>query len=712
MGADHPFSTGPARRLPPGALPRIIAGTVLVAILALVAGAVISWARTPARVSGDGRSYGMDAADVTLQVQPDGSVDVREQLTFDFRGSFHGAYRDIPLRFNDEIDRVVVCDEFGGAASRAVANTLAPPSPDGATCPAGTYAYEGGGTTTLGSSDAPGRFGTERLDNPDGSSATIPEVERIVWHYTAQDMSRTFTIDYRARGWVRRVQGDDEVLVLEATPWGSEWGTALDELTVEVQLPSGASSVSRDDAVLAPRGSARTSDGRPLPAGIRFTGGDFTSYERADLLVLLPTDESGIDDPGALPFAKRTLPKLEADIASARDRSTTQTKLREQLHATSPWLLGIGAALAGVAVALVFIVIGWRRTLREDPWPDDVPRLLPDPPGALPPALAAALVEQRTSSTDTALVATVFDMVRRDAFKTTPAQGDEPGVQVDIALAATDDVLEDLQPWEEDVVELIDAIVGTDAIPMGEFDDVLRRSTTASDLASERTRLFRDHLDAAISQAGWLERASSRWLSWPRLVATLAFSASLFFAVLGPVGWLVGVDPRISQVIAALVLAGSGALIATITLFLSSHLVVQRYRPAARQAAARWIAYRDFLASYGDMQDEQTASIELWERHLVYAIAFGCADDILASVRPEGATSSPASAPLVAMRLDTIESLERGIGTRAPYDPPSSRSTIGSSMGRSSSFGSGSSSRGTRGGSGGGGGGGGGGGAW
>ena len=44
------------------------------------------------------KSYHIAGADVEIVVEDDGSLLVTEYLTYDFDGSFTGAYRDIPLR--------------------------------------------------------------------------------------------------------------------------------------------------------------------------------------------------------------------------------------------------------------------------------------------------------------------------------------------------------------------------------------------------------------------------------------------------------------------------------------------------------------------------------------------------------------------------------------------------------------------------------------
>ncbi|MEX2132542.1 MAG: DUF2207 domain-containing protein, partial [Acidimicrobiia bacterium] len=61
-------------------------------LLVLVVGLVF----TPA-LPADAKSFWLSNGDVEITVNDDGSLDVVESLTFDFDGSFSGAYRDIPL---------------------------------------------------------------------------------------------------------------------------------------------------------------------------------------------------------------------------------------------------------------------------------------------------------------------------------------------------------------------------------------------------------------------------------------------------------------------------------------------------------------------------------------------------------------------------------------------------------------------------------------
>src|SRR5262249_12581583 len=89
---------------------RLPGAAALAALLALVAGAAAAHAQ--------GRAFSIDRFAVSIAVHPDASLDVREAITFDFRGSHQGVYRIIPVRyprggfeFALRLDHVQVLDE-------------------------------------------------------------------------------------------------------------------------------------------------------------------------------------------------------------------------------------------------------------------------------------------------------------------------------------------------------------------------------------------------------------------------------------------------------------------------------------------------------------------------------------------------------------------------------------------------------------------------
>src|SRR4029453_9862242 len=85
------------------------------------------------------KSYSLPKGVVHVKIAPDGSLLVREDITFSYAGDFSGAYRDIPVRKGERIDLVGVSE--------------------------GDRRYRLGGNTELGSYDRPDVFGGKKSDD-------------------------------------------------------------------------------------------------------------------------------------------------------------------------------------------------------------------------------------------------------------------------------------------------------------------------------------------------------------------------------------------------------------------------------------------------------------------------------------------------------------------------------------------------------------------
>jgi Predicted membrane protein (DUF2207) N-terminal domain len=135
---------------------------------------------------------------VHVQLAPDGSLLVREDITFSYAGSFSGAYRDIPVRDGENVALVQVSE-----AGRR---------------------YRPGGNTELGSFDAADTYGVEKSDDR----------VRVVWHYRANGGIRTFRIAYRFRG---LAVAYDDVVDVNLKVWGDHWPVPVYDLRAEMVLP-------------------------------------------------------------------------------------------------------------------------------------------------------------------------------------------------------------------------------------------------------------------------------------------------------------------------------------------------------------------------------------------------------------------------------------------------------------------------------------------
>lgn len=202
-----------------GGIVRLV-GAGAVASLAMLATAGVSAAQD--------KVYEIARLEARLELEPDGSYRVREEITYDFRvGSFTFAVRDIPLSATDGVSEVAV------------------ESPD----------------VTI-----------ERLEQSEEDGS-----RRVRWEFPPRSGLATFVLTYELRGALREVGESNEVL------WrvvGSGWEVPFREIEAEVVIPADLD-VSAAQVVLDPPdvGTVGERDGQVVA---RFATGalpEETSYQ-------------------------------------------------------------------------------------------------------------------------------------------------------------------------------------------------------------------------------------------------------------------------------------------------------------------------------------------------------------------------------------------------------------------------------------------------
>src|SRR4051794_12363888 len=135
-----------------------------------------------------GKTFELRRANVRIVVASDARLTVVERIQFRFHGVFHGADREIPLARGQRLTDVFVGE--------------------------GQTRYVRSGSTAIGGSGAPGTFAVART----------AEGVRIVWHYTAANEVRTFSIGYRLS---RVATAYEDVVDVDLNVWGSDWDVPL-----------------------------------------------------------------------------------------------------------------------------------------------------------------------------------------------------------------------------------------------------------------------------------------------------------------------------------------------------------------------------------------------------------------------------------------------------------------------------------------------------
>ncbi len=134
----------------------------------------------------DGKSYSLNKANIEMYILDNGSINVSEEITFNFDGDFTFAYRDIPKGYWN-ISNISV--------------------------------YEGNNNIK-----------TEILNESNNI--------RIKWYFNAYNESKTFTIKYNLTNAITKYQDISE---LNWKIWGSEWDHSLKEIFATIYLPSNVS---------------------------------------------------------------------------------------------------------------------------------------------------------------------------------------------------------------------------------------------------------------------------------------------------------------------------------------------------------------------------------------------------------------------------------------------------------------------------------------
>ena len=183
---------------------RVTVAGVTVAILAL---SVVATAATA-----QSRSYRIEDFAATIMVAESGDITVIEEIRFRFDGSFNGIYRDIPLRYDDNLgfdyrlrmSVLRVTDDAGEALRYEVSNA-------------------GGGRRRI-----------------------------QVWVPGAQDASRTVRIEYAVQRALRFFPDHDE-LYWNVT--GTDWGVPIEAASARIILPGALEQAPRVTAFVGRYGS-------------------------------------------------------------------------------------------------------------------------------------------------------------------------------------------------------------------------------------------------------------------------------------------------------------------------------------------------------------------------------------------------------------------------------------------------------------------------
>jgi hypothetical protein len=519
-------------------------------------------------------SSDVTSADVQLRLADDASLLVAENLTFDYEGSFEASYRDIELLHGERITDIVVSE--------------------------GNRRYEPGGCTSFGCFDRDGTFGVEQQG--DGV--------RIVWHHGAADEERTFTISYRVIG---GAVAYDDVIDVGWAVWGDQWDFDLDELRATFTDPR----LDPDDPLYRVWGHVfnESADADPERLdGETERGQGVATLEATDV-----PDHTGVEMRVTVPRTPGT------NVSGARVENgeglpgilAEEEQLDEDFSAPWPsfkrWVAD-NAVLLSLAVAAFIVGLLALLTWLAREHPTDAPQYIPEPPDDADPALAYGLAHEGGDSTDTVL-ATLLDLVDRRYYKASSAStGDE---KLDLALAVSDErpPTDGLADHEKQVLTFFDELLAGETVPMSEMRDKIPQHSATW---RARWESMTEALDAAEEEHLSWDRDFTRLRSLLVLAVLVVFAGIAIICLTEDEGWLIP--------------AGIGVVAFIVTVLWPSNRL-RRMVSEHGARSARWQSFARWTEDFPRLDDDPPATLELWKRILVFGVAFGTADRMIASGR-------------------------------------------------------------------------------
>jgi uncharacterized membrane protein len=575
--------------------------STLAALLALVF-AVLLAGPFAAPAEAQDKSFSLPRAEVVASVQPDGSVLVTENITYDFIGSFEGGYREIPLE-----DGMSVTDVSVSEAGRA---------------------YAPGASAELGSSGAPGTYGT----------ANLGDAYRIVWHYRASYEERTFTLRYRLQG---LAVAHDDVVDVYWQAWGDEWQEPLGSLEATMALPGGAGQGEVKVFGHPASVSGKTSLG-PDRVSPRLIASDVPPGQFVEMRVVFPRELLASTGGARVEPGDGLKEIMDEEAAEARSEARQAWLMRLQP------LFGLLLVLVSVG-AMAFVYLRYGR----EPKVDYSERYEREPPTNDPPAVIGAIITQKPSVGSREFTATLFDLIRRGVLKAQPVSVKKGGLlgektmtdlRVDVGSGDAGSI-EDyarsvltLENSERRVLNVAERVLSHGPVNLTDFQE---RIKDGDDRRANRSSYesFRDAVKREVERRDLVERSPGRWLGWATLLLGLAGAAWFVLSLFG-----VNVGTLISLIFSSFIGLVGAAVVAWVVFRRVSgkagsafgsalHRMWVRRTLKGALLHARWQAFRRYLTDFSRMEESPPASLALWEQFLVYGIALGVAEQVLEAAR-------------------------------------------------------------------------------
>lgn len=545
------------------------------------------------KVNADSRYYTIEGYNVNVDVQPDGSANIEERISYKFNGSFNGVLRDIDFGETDGLKDVKVYVDDNGTERELSVNST-------------------------GNLDAEGSSGTYNMV-AEGNLMHFKVYEK------SRDIGKTFIYRYTLLNVCTKY---NDIAEFNRKIIDSGWTVTLSNILVNIHLPEGASM--NDIKVFGHgplTGSSKIIDG----SNVQFKLDYLPPGNWMETLVLFPVSllpQAGrVVNEDALPRILANEKQLADEANNQREEARKQVeeyqrqqellrKQEEAQRARDAVLRPIGNAIAVTLFCLWFLLIFWLYFKYDKEFkPTFEGKYYRELPGEYTPAEMSVLMSMGSVNTRD-ITATLMDLVRKRQlllnnnsyikhgfFKDKQVQDYSLSINPDapaISLMRHETFLMD---W------FIGKIGNGNSVHLDEISDYCRSTSGARHFTEDYSR-------------------------WQTLAKEVAEKNDFFDETCGR-GRVIGILSSLAllaigfMVVTGLKSTFGVALIIQAVILMIFSARLKRRTAYGTEQHAMWHAFKNFLKDFSNLEKAEMPSIVMWEHYLVYAISLGVAKEVI-----------------------------------------------------------------------------------
>lgn len=526
-------------------------------------------------VYADDREYNISKYIINVDINPDGSADIEEILTYDFDGKFNGVLRDVDFSETGGMEnpRVYVTQD-------KTINELKLHS-----------------TTDL---DAGMNDGSYNLVN-DGRIAHFKIFEQSI------DEQKNFIIKYTFSDIVTKY---NDIAEFNRKIVDSNWDVPLNNITLNISVPGGAS---KEDIKVFGHGSllgeSKIVDGQK----VIFTVPYVYPGEMVETLVLFPTklvpEAQRIVNEDALPRIMSN-EKILADEANAEREEAKKQIAREGIQKS------IGNGITTVAFILwfpiiIYIYIKYDKELKSN----FNQKYFRELPGKYTPAEMSYLLSMGSVQTRD-ITATLMDLIRKRylvlSTEKTVKRGLFKNKEIEEYIVSINPKAsnEPMKNHESFLISwFINKLGNGNSVQLSTISEYTKTESHARDFKKDYDEWCKLAKNEAQKQ-GFIDKSSKKGSTIGVLISLAYLALGLLISFVFDSSW-------------------GFLLIGLFVVMIIFSARISRRTQYGNEQKAMWGAFKNFLKDFSQMDKAVLPSIIIWEHYLVYAISLGVAKEVI-----------------------------------------------------------------------------------